>query len=497
MTKLHHKGATDSLQIIANFLATCRAPAVLEEGESPIALGAGTYMLETRGGRLCIEAADQARVLSRTITSVGPVRPGILDCTFQRFGGAQGKLSFLDLDRPQSTHRRTAATRQSFSEQFRRMLRRQFPGWELKILTTGMDLRRSFSPTFPRAVLTRGQLVIAAMACPRPESEVDLLTFALLWFDHVAGANSSHASLCLFLPEGAGSLTAHRLRWLRSALLKPRLFLFNEHGSAGEVDGHDLGNLDTRVGSRYTEPHLSPTLDALVQRLSDMPQLSIVPELAGALSIRLRGVEFARAEHDRLWLGLTDKQEISPDQFHSAITFAEQLLSLQDAPSSPERWLEGNARANLQAIDPTFLPAPVHGQVLTFAGSDRNAVDLLAISADGRLTVLELKAVEDLHLPLQALDYWMRIRWHLERQELAHLFPAQTLDLRPPRLCLVSPALSFHSTLETVLRYFSPEVEVERVGVASDWQTRFRVVLRLTGANTPISHRGTEWHYKP
>ena len=37
-------------------------------------------------------------------------------------------------------------------------------------------------------------------------------------------------------------------------------------------------------------------------------------------------------------------------------------------------------------------------------------LDLLTLDRNGRLTVIELKADEDLHLPLQALDYWIRVR---------------------------------------------------------------------------------------
>jgi hypothetical protein len=45
-----------------------------------------------------------------------------------------------------------------------------------------------------------------------------------------------------------------------------------------------------------------------------------------------------------------------------------------------------------------------------------------------------------------------------------------------------------------VLRYFSPEVEVERVGVNSDWQSNLRVILRLRGAEDPISHGRSNGH---
>jgi hypothetical protein len=145
-------------------------------------------------------------------------------------------------------------------------------------------------------------------------------------------------------------------------------------------------------------------------------------------------------------------------------------------------------RAHLPAIDPFLVPEPLHGQVLTFAGGERNLVDLLAVTAAGRLCILELKASEDIHLPVQALDYWIRIAWHAQRGELQHLFPAKPLSQESPLLILLAPALSFHSTTASLLRFFSPELQVERIGINSDWQARLRVVLRLRGADLPISH---------
>ena len=90
---------------------------------------------------------------------------------------------------------------------------------------------------------------------------------------------------------------------------------------------------------------------------------------------------------------------------------------------SPECWLDAAVRANLEVIDATLLPECLHGEVVTQAGMASGRADLLAISREGRLTVLELKAGEDIHLPLQALDYWMRIAWHSAAGELDNLFP--------------------------------------------------------------------------
>ena len=114
-------------------------------------------------------------------------------------------------------------------------------------------------------------------------------------------------------------------------------------------------------------------------------------------------------------------------------------------------------------------------------------MDLLAADRAGRLAILELKASADLHLPLQALDYWIRVKWHLDRGEFpAHgYFPGVLLRPEPPRLLLVSPSLEFHPTTETLLSYFSPAIAVERIGLAADWRRDLQVMFRLSGADQP------------
>jgi hypothetical protein len=147
---------------------------------------------------------------------------------------------------------------------------------------------------------------------------------------------------------------------------------------------------------------------------------------------------------------------------------------------NPEAWLESQVRAHIQEIDASLLAAPIYGQVPAFAAADRGVLDLLAIDTSGRLAVLELKASEDVHLPLQALDYWMRVLWHLERREFQanDYFPGHEPRPEPPRLLLVSPALDFHSSNERVLRYFSPHIPVERLGVGLEWRKELKVMYR-------------------
>jgi hypothetical protein len=59
---------------------------------------------------------------------------------------------------------------------------------------------------------------------------------------------------------------------------------------------------------------------------------------------------------------------------------------------------------------------------------------------------VELKASEHIHLPLQAADYWLRVRSRLELGESRSYgyFPGVEIQEAPPLVSLVAPALRFH-----------------------------------------------------
>ena len=138
-------------------------------------------------------------------------------------------------------------------------------------------------------------------------------------------------------------------------------------------------------------------------------------------------------------------------------------------------------------MDATIRDAPLYGQAPQFAAGDRGILDLLAADYDGQLVVIEVKASEDIHLPLQALDYWMRVKWHLERGEFEGrgYFPGIPLRPDPPRLLLVAPALDFHPSNETVLRYFSSQILVERIGVGIEWRQELKLMFRAPSVSNP------------
>jgi len=113
-------------------------------------------------------------------------------------------------------------------------------------------------------------------------------------------------------------------------------------------------------------------------------------------------------------------------------------------------------------------------------------IDVLTLTRSGRLAVVELKADEDIHLPLQGLDYWSRVAWHHTRGEFQKFayFPGKQLTSEAPQLFLVAPALRVHPATDTLLHYFSPDIEWTLVAVGEKWREGVRVMFRKTASRS-------------
>ncbi|MBV9573418.1 MAG: hypothetical protein JOY93_05145 [Acidobacteriales bacterium] len=146
----------------------------------------------------------------------------------------------------------------------------------------------------------------------------------------------------------------------------------------------------------------------------------------------------------------------------------------------PEGWLESLVARRIGAIDERLDPSQSYSQVPTFSASDRAMIDVLGVTTEGRLAVVELKAEEDIHLPMQALDYWARVAWHHQRGEFQRFgyFPGRELSREDPLLFLVAPALRIHPTTDTLLHYVSPRIQWQLAGIDEHWRESLRVIFR-------------------
>jgi hypothetical protein len=71
-----------------------------------------------------------------------------------------------------------------------------------------------------------------------------------------------------------------------------------------------------------------------------------------------------------------------------------------------ERWMQVNVLEDVSRIDPMLDPNHVYEQVFAQTAGCHGILDLLCVTRARRLAILELKATENIDLPLQAADYW-------------------------------------------------------------------------------------------
>ena len=201
--------------------------------------------------------------------------------------------------------------------------------------------------------------------------------------------------------------------------------------------------------------------------------------------------------HEEITFGVRPEERIlTPEnekEFGDLVRLAA-IVRHKDGPKNhalwrmhPERWLESLVFNDITALDGRLRPEFVYSQVPAFAAADRAMIDILAETNDGRLAVIELKADEDLQLPLQGVDYWSRVAWHQARGEFSHFgyFPGRSIAPQKPLLMLVAPAMRVHPTTDIILRYLSPEIDLQVLGIAENWREELKVVFRKTPARTP------------
>ena len=506
------------------FLAEHPHSTLLEDGKVLFDMRSAKYSLATEHNRCTIHLWSEDRNLVRRVTATA-TRNGVLRLTTQRFGQTKPQTLELSPDKDRRTPSSREATRVHYLRLLDRVLLRNFPDWKPEAFRTAMDLEKSFGPAYARGSLIQGQKAWAVIAVNDEEtpSTIDgILTLGILWLHHCRESGSGrrlYQGLKIIVPRGAATLTLSRLAWLNPNAAKWELYELDRSSEDLEQrEAADNGNLTTRLLH-------APNKQAAHDRFADASKrvLALVPESArdiveqkirnpSELAFLIHGLEFARI-----------RTGFSGNSFNQAheITFGaganETLLTEANAPElrelvarlfsrrtatgdkrdplyrmQPERWLESVLRSNVEPLDPHLNPAHVYTQVPAFAASDRGMLDLLGVSTDGRLAVIELKADEDLHLALQGLDYWIRVRWHhLETADTATgpsfglgefqrhgYFTGLRLSPDPPRLYLVGPALRIHPATETILRYLSPRVDWTLVALDERWRKQVKVVWR-------------------
>ena len=278
------------------------------------------------------------------------------------------------------------------------------------------------------------------------------------------------------------------------------------------MDTSDCGNVATRLVHCTDESSTRNRFAAPIAQIQAlMPEGEIAVLSPAEIAFRCHGLEFARARlaHEpgsfrsttEIVFGVGSRETVLCEanlarftQLVHSIGEVRHPQGPRDHPLwrlHPERWLESLVVQNVVAVDEILDPACFYSQVPAFSAADRAMIDVLGVTRAGRLTVIELKADEDIHLPLQGLDYWSRVAWHHARGEFQRFgyFPSCELSSAEPLLFLVAPALHVHPAADTLLHYFSPKIQWELLGIDERWRQGVKIVFRKRPHKNLATHQ--------
>jgi hypothetical protein len=505
---------------LEGFLAEHPKAVVLEDGKVLFDMREAKYSLATEHGRCTLHLWGEERNLVRRVSGT-VLRNGVLRLSTHRFGQTKPQTLELAADKDRRTPSTREATRVKYLRVLERVLQRNFDDWKPEGFRTAMDLEKSFGPAYARGSLVQGQKAWAVIAVNDEETQATIdgiLTLGILWLQHCresGGGRKLYHGLRLIVPHGTSVVTLSRLAWLNADAAKWELWELDQPTEELEQrDAADHGNLTTRL---IHAPDLAVARErfsesaARVMALVPEPMREVVEQRIRSgteMAFLLHGLEFARVRMGYAGSSFNRAQEITfgaganetplTDENEAELRgLVERLFARRAAAGDkrdplyrmqPERWLESVLRRNVEPLDAHLNAAHVYTQVPAFAAADRGMLDLLGVTDDGRLAVIELKADEDLHLALQGLDYWVRVRWHhlqnpdqmigLGEFQRHGYFGGVRLSAEAPKLYLVAPALRIHPATEVVLRYLSPRVEWTLVALVERWRVKVKAIWR-------------------
>jgi hypothetical protein len=510
-------------EILEEYLAAHPVAALLEDGRVLFDMRLARYSITESHGRCLLQLWSEDRNIVRTVVEIQP-RAQCLRVITRRMGVPKPQALELVPNSDRRTPTARDSARRNYQRLLDRVLTRAFHGSKIDGLRSAMDLEHSFGPAYIRGRLLRGTAAEAVIGVSQAESAATIdgiLTLGVLWLDHCrqkSDARRHFGSLKVIVPKGAERTTAERMAWLNHAAADFQLFTLDERNEElAPVDIRDSGNQLVRLVHAFspaaTLARCQSSIDTILNLLpaDAKTRIELRPRSAAEVGLTLHGLEFARVRHGADAHSFAHQQQITFGAGVNETPLTSETTDLcrelcgrhfasrhRDGSHKdplfriqPERWLESEFRAGLGTLLPSLRGDQIYSQVPALSSDDRGMLDLLTLDHTGRLVVIELKADEDMHLPLQALDYWIRVRaLNADRQRTAGsdrpvsaferngYFPEAEVSTQPPRLLLAAPALRIHPANLTVLRYLSPQVEWELVALGEDWRRDLQIVFR-------------------
>lgn len=397
--------------------------------------------------------------------------------------------------------RQAADARKGFARKLAAIIEANLSGLRVEQAVTARNDRRHLSGVHARLVIRDRGRRFAGIGVSDAELQPSVdaaLAAGLIWLEELRRRRGAVEGLMIFAPRC--DTIAIRLNAL-AAGTKIALFRIDEtKGVIEPVSAFDQGDLNDRFRKAARRAHwprpgmLPPDCAMLVESVRRLAPDQVETHHRGPwVSLSVRGLEVARVwiNRRRVEFGIGEARvKLDQRNEHELERLIHEALGHRrpEAESrnemvyryQPERWLESVISGDVTALDATLDPRFVYSQVPTYRGEQRTFIDLLAVTREGRLVVMELKVSEEIEFPFQGLDYWLRVEWHRARGDFHRrgYFEGLSLIDAPPILYLVAPLFRFHETTKLIAGSINARVPVYRVGLNEDWRREVRVLLR-------------------
>lgn len=403
--------------------------------------------------------------------------------------------------------------RRSYGSVLAQLIAGHFVGAKIERVNTGGQRTRSLPVQYARLVIQLHNETVLVIGANDGEAQAEadgVLAAGLIW---LAGFNEKREGrkrakrLWLCLPQARAQITSERLTLIDAAHLGAQIECFEVDETQSALSALRPFTQSELINSHERELRWPPTVskqsawhDRIVSLAPDLIEVRR-DDWRDQESYAINGLEFARvvqvATIQRASFGVSaaghsDHKRQAPLPPPRKLTDAgfDELANLVRAIAAQrcarpvdrqhpfyrlrsEAWLESLLRRNISALDAALDPRFIYSQIPAWKADDRSVIDLLAVNDEGRLVVIEIKAAEDRNLPLQGLDYWLRVEQARVRGEFERrgLFPGIRLSDQSPLLYLVAPRLRFHRTFSTIARCIAAEVSVYQFGLNANWRT--------------------------
>ena len=353
-----------------------------------------------------------------------------------------------------------------------RLAKSKIPGARVVSETLSDVINPHFAKSIIRSCTGREIAVFADLLDVRPETTV---TAALLWFSELQKLKGRNASKLWIISRQTEQL--NRLVSLLTPDTQNSIRVFDRLLNESADPSRSINRL------RFSDPGRFAEMFSPLRKL--VPEDSFEEIQYNGTSAAFRGLPFARSTEGDIWFGIeNEKTLLQPQTFERFCQFFDDLRTYRrhDSPNRshsyyrllPEAWLESTLRRNITKLDPNLILSPLHYQFR--AAGDQ--IDLFALRRDGRLVIIELKALPNREHLFQSLGYFAEIESQRKAGNLRGLFGDREISDRTPLVYLAAPHSAFHPTIRDLAAMIVEDVEIFRFDLNESWRREMRVLER-------------------